>query len=244
MTRVSPLFGFMPYGAPELLDAGRPNMARALVVASTLGALVFALMGLLALVHPAVVSVPVMPHVDIIPPPPPEIAILEPIHDPGLVPPAPPPNSGSTIDDVVPDALVKQSEPSFAPPDVTSAWGPPSDVHGGEVVLDGRATPETLPDRGTFTSIEVMPEALREVKPIYPEMAKDLGISGLVLVHMLVGRDGRVLNAVVDEKKNDAMFNDAALAAARQWVFRPGANNGHTVAAWVTIPFKFTFIPN
>jgi TonB family protein len=59
---------------------------------------------------------------------------------------------------------------------------------------------------------------------------------------MLVGRNGRVLQAVVDEKKNDPLFNDAALGAARQFVFRPASDNGRTVAVWVTVPFRFTFI--
>lgn len=240
MTRVSPLFRFMPYGAPELLDAGRPNMARALIVASTLGACVFALMGILRFPNPGVATISRGPICILRPPPVPEIPSLVPIEKHSAVSPAH--TTGSTIDDIVPDALITHSEPSFAPPDVISAWGPPSDVHGGEVVLDGRAPAETLPDRGTFANVEVMPEALRQVEPVYPEMAKELGISGLVLVHMLVGRNGQVLNAVADERQNDPMFNDAALAAARRWVFRPGSNNGRTVAVWVTVPFKFTFI--
>lgn len=246
MTRVSPLFRFMPYGAPELLDASRPNMARALVVASTLGALAFALLGLLRLAHPGVVTIPEMPIVEIelCCPPPPETRMLHPFDQHPAVAPAAPDNTGTTIDEILPDPAVSPAEPALVAPDITGPWGPSGDVRGGEVVLAGQAPPETLPVRGVFANVEVMPEALREVKPVYPEMARELGISGLVLVHMLVGSNGRVVNAVVDERVNDPMFNDAALSAARQWVFRPASNNGRSVAVWVTIPFKFTFIPH
>jgi hypothetical protein len=120
MTRVSPLFGFMPYGAPELLDAGRPNLARALVVASTMGALVFALLGLLRIAHPELTATPHAPSVDIClcdtPPPP---SLLPEHHD---APPAPTATStSSSIDDIVPDALMKPGEPTFAMPDVTNS---------------------------------------------------------------------------------------------------------------------------
>jgi TonB family protein len=242
MTRVSPLFGFMPYGAPELLDAGRPNMARALVVASTAGALAFALLGLLRLAHPGIVTIPRAPVVEIFDFPKPDAPTLTPLVDHAYVPPAAPPQGGSTIDEIIPDELVKVNSTAFVAPDMDSGTGPPTEVTGGEIVLDRGAPVETLPVRGTFAYVEVMPEALREVEPIYPTMPQELGISGLVLVHMLVGRDGRVVNAVVDEQKNDPMFNDASLIAARKWVFRPGSTNGRAVAVWVTVPFKYTFL--
>jgi protein TonB len=240
MTRVSPLFRFMPYGAPELLDAGRPNLARALVTASSASVLVFALFGALRLVHPSVITIPRMPVVDIVFAPPHDAPTITDFQNPSASPPVTHPSAGSTIDQVVPDAQVKPGEPSFAPPDISGIGDPTSDVQSGEVVLDGRAPAETLPARGAFVNVEVMPEVLRQVEPVYPTIAKDTGISGFVLVHMLVGRNGRVVNAVVDEDQSDAMFNDAALAAARQFVFRPASNNGRTVAVWVTQGFRFT----
>jgi TonB family protein len=242
MTRVSPLFRFMPYGAPELLDAGRPNLARALVTASAASVLVFALFGALRLVHPGVVKLPVMPHVEILPPLVPNAPSLTPFEERQPVPHTAPSNSGSTIDQVIPDAVVKPGEPTFAQPDITGSWGSGSGVEGDAIILGGSAPAETLPARGAVVNVEVMPESLREVEPIYPSMAQELGMSGLVMVHMLVGRNGRVLGAVVDERTNDPMFNEASLAAARQWVFRPASNNGRTVAVWVTVPFKYTFL--
>ena len=235
MTRVSPLFRFMPYGAPELLDAGRPNMARALVLASVASALAFALLGALG-IHPAPMQVPIKPCVDIdIGGPPPILPFEEPQAHGGPVVS----NHGNAIDEVVPDLPFSNAAVEFDP---TSAglFGTPTEIQGGEVVLDGRTPAETLPERGVYTYVELLPEVLRKVEPVFPELPRQLNLSGYVIVHILVGRDGRVANAVVDEKVNDPMFNEAALAAARGFLFRAGSTNGRPVAAWVTQPFRFT----
>jgi protein TonB len=193
-------------------------------------------------VHPDVAAISHGPIVDILDVDHPDVPTVLPYHQPAGTPPVAPSHSGSTIDQIVPDAAAKPGEPTFAMPDITSSWGSGSGVDGDAIILEGSAPAETLPARGAVVNAEVMPESLREVEPVYPSMAKDLGISGLVLVHMLVGRNGRVLDAVVDERTNDPMFNEASLTAARQWVFRPASNNGRTVAVWVTVPFKYTFL--
>ena len=48
-----------------------------------------------------------------------------------------------------------------------------------------------------------------------------------------------MLDAVLAEKFQVPMLNEAALAAARQWVFTPGLANGRPVACWSAIPFRF-----
>src|SRR2546426_11071629 len=55
MTVRNPLFEFMPYGAPELLAAQRPNLLRALALASGLALVAFVLAQSLGL------SVPIKP---------------------------------------------------------------------------------------------------------------------------------------------------------------------------------------
>jgi len=238
MTRVSPLFRFMPYGAPELIDAGRPNMARALVLASVGGALAFALLGVLRLAHPTIVVMPpVMPKIEILPDPDVEILHLREPSNPstGRIPPS----VGNAIDKIVPD-LTAITQPQEFDPTAIGPPGAPTDVIGGPVVLDNRAPAETLPERGVYTYVEYLPEVIRKVEPEFPDLPKQLNLSGYVIVHILVGRNGRVVNAVIDEKVNDPMFNEAALAAARGFLFRAGSSNGHPVAAWVTQPFRFT----
>src|SRR5262249_25988292 len=98
---------------------------------------------------------------------------------------------------------------------------------------------EPLPPPGTHVWAEQYPEAITQITPTYPEIARQAGVEGLVIVNVLVGKTGRVLDARLDEKRHVPMLNEAALAAARQWVFTPALANGRPVAVWTGIPFKF-----
>jgi len=40
-------------------------------------------------------------------------------------------------------------------------------------------------------------------------------------------------------KSDNEMFNDAAIAAAKQFLFTPAYMNNGPVSVWVTVPFKF-----
>ena len=64
-------------------------------------------------------------------------------------------------------------------------------------------------------------------------------MSGLVVAHLLVGRDGHVLDVRIDEDHSVLMLNEAAVRAARQWVFTPAFANNQPVAVWVAVPFNF-----
>lgn len=89
-----------------------------------------------------------------------------------------------------------------------------------------------------FEIVEVMPTVASRVMPEYPEMARQAGIEGRVTVRVHVGRDGRVKDAVLVRSDN-AVFDDAALAAVRRWTFTPGVQAGQAVAVWMTIPIRF-----
>ena len=76
------------------------------------------------------------------------------------------------------------------------------------------------------------------VSPAYPPLAVKAGIEGKVWVKVLVGKDGQVQEASVDRSTAD-ILNEAALAAARQFLFTPGVMNNGPVCVWVMIPFTF-----
>ena len=56
---------------------------------------------------------------------------------------------------------------------------------------------------------------MKSIDPIYPDLAREAGIEGRVYVHMLVGKDGRVIKryAPQDTPKSLAQDIEAALAA-------------------------------
>ena len=76
------------------------------------------------------------------------------------------------------------------------------------------------------------------VQPVYPDAAKKGKLEGRVEVEFVVGLDGRVAQAVVMETTNE-IFNEAALAAVRQWTFSPALEAGKPVASGMVVPVVF-----
>lgn len=62
------------------------------------------------------------------------------------------------------------------------------------------------------------PAVIRDVRPSYPVEAMRAGIEGGVEVEVTIGEEGTVTHARVVRSANPAL-DDAALDAARQWVF-------------------------
>ena len=238
MRTAVPLHEFMPYGAPDLLESRRRHLGLALTLASALALALYALSrGVASLIPPAPVApvrtfevdprewVPIAPKVPVAPAPaPPSHKPAPVVHD--HAPPLP-----------VPDPLAPADQPPAPPP------GP-----AGDATSSGPATPsvigtapssDALPALGDWVYVEREPAALKEVKPEYPPFAMEAGIEGRVTVMVLVGKDGRVLDAVLSKTVHVPMLDGVALAAARQWVFTPGYANGHAVACWTAIPFRF-----
>jgi TonB family protein len=82
------------------------------------------------------------------------------------------------------------------------------------------------------------PRVVRRVEPIYSEAARRDRISGIVILELLVGKDGRVRDAVVLKPLPDGL-SEAALAAVRQWEFEPGTLNGVPVDVVFNVTTNF-----
>ena len=117
---------------------------------------------------------------------------------------------------------------------------------GGRVLCVRRSGPDEaeaesdsdLPKFGDYVYVEVLPEAITRVPPNYPEAARHAAVEGTVMLQALIGKDGRV--RAVRVRNSIPMLDDAAMAAVRQWVFKPALSNGQPVAVWVGVPVTFT----
>ena len=98
-----------------------------------------------------------------------------------------------------------------------------------------------LPRVDAFVAVEREPELVFIQDPEYPEIARDAGIEGTVLVRVLVGPDGTVLRTVI--VRGVTGLDEAALAAVATAVFRPARQQGLPVAVWVVIPIQFSLRP-
>jgi len=82
------------------------------------------------------------------------------------------------------------------------------------------------------------PEPVKQVIPKYPEAAKRDKIMGTVWTKLWVDEKGQVVQVAVTKSENE-VFNQAAIDAAEQWLFKPAIAKGKPVAVWVNLPFKF-----
>lgn len=80
-------------------------------------------------------------------------------------------------------------------------------------------------------------QILSRVQPVYPVMAKATHAEGTVLLHAIIGRDGRIENLRV--VSGHALLNQAAIEAVSQWKFRPYILNGSPIEVETQIMVNF-----
>ncbi len=86
-----------------------------------------------------------------------------------------------------------------------------------------------------------LPTVAHEVKPKYTPEAMERKIQGSVWLETVVLETGDVGDVVVT-RSLDAEYglDQQAIAAAKQWKFKPATKDGKPVAVWVTIELTFT----
>jgi TonB family protein len=88
------------------------------------------------------------------------------------------------------------------------------------------------------TYAETLPEAIVRVPPAYPDEARNQHVEGTVLVMALVGKDGGVHGTRLVHSIPG--LDSAAVAAVRQWRFKPATSEGKSIAVWIAVPIKFS----
>ncbi len=83
---------------------------------------------------------------------------------------------------------------------------------------------------------------VRQIKPEYPALARQARIEGTVMLQATIGKDGTVQNLRVIS--GHPMLTAAAIAAARQWLYKPYYLNGEPVEVETQINVIFTLKDN
>jgi TonB family protein len=79
--------------------------------------------------------------------------------------------------------------------------------------------------------------AIKKVRPVYPEIAKKIRAGGPVQVQVTIAEDGRVMEAFI--LSGHPSLRNAALEAARQWVFSPTTLSKVPVKVQGMLTFNF-----
>jgi protein TonB len=182
----------------------------------------------------------IMKYTDLGPPPSltnqaaPAVAVSGPAVRPSIGVPVPVPDA-----EVSPEqTIASQTELSNAPAPATEAS---SSSAGTAIEQDLNISDDVAPP--DFVPYEKEPTVIKRVEPKYPDLALRAGLEGNVFVKVWVDKEGKVRKVVL--LKSDApIFEDAAIGAAKQWVFTPAVMQKGPVSVWVSIPFRFRLTGN
>ena len=82
------------------------------------------------------------------------------------------------------------------------------------------------------------PNKIKDVKPVYPAIAKSANVVGTVTIEATVGPEGKVIDAKI--VRSIPMLDQAALDAVRQWEYTPALLNGKPVPVVINVTINFT----
>jgi TonB family protein len=112
----------------------------------------------------------------------------------------------------------------------------------GDISGSGDSLVVQVSDKGPnpedFVAVEEEPRLLRIEPPQYPQLAREAGVEGTVVVRALVGKDGKVKKTILIS--GNPILADAAMACGRTAVFTPAMQQKKPVEVWIQLPIEFT----
>jgi len=144
-----------------------------------------------------------------------------------------------------PPAPAPVEEPTRIEPE-TGVEGSPDGIEGGVAggVGDGPAGGSASSGPGVgpsgplrLGSTVAPPKKIKDVRPIYPQLAMATRARGTVVLDVTIGTDGKVQDAKVIHSV--PQLDLAALEAVRQWEYEPTRVNGALVALIMTVVVNF-----
>jgi TonB family protein len=81
------------------------------------------------------------------------------------------------------------------------------------------------------------PKPIKEVQPVYPEIARVAEVQGVVILGVKTDEAGKVVDAMV--LRSIPLLDQAAIDAVRQWVYEPLIIDGKAVPVVFTVTVRF-----
>jgi protein TonB len=117
------------------------------------------------------------------------------------------------------------------------AGGVPGGVIGG-IVGGLPDAPLPPPQKAIRVGGQIkQPKKLKDVQPVYPDIAKQARVQGVVILECTISPQGRVTDVKV--LRGIPLLNESALSAVRQWVYTPTLLNGVPVPVIMTVTVNF-----
>jgi protein TonB len=121
-------------------------------------------------------------------------------------------------------------------------------AHVSDVLVRSAAMPTVVPpsQAKTETQQQVIvvggnvqtAKLIRQVQPIYPTLARQVRVQGVVTLEAIIGTDGAIQQLRV--LSGHPLLAPSAIQAVQQWMYSPTILNGKAVAVKTTIEVRFT----
>ena len=104
--------------------------------------------------------------------------------------------------------------------------------------LDAPPPPPSGP-KVKFIPYDDPPVAITPIRPVYPDIAQEAGIEGVVVVQAFIDKKGRVKETLILKGVPNTGLDEAAMEAIRKTRFRPAKQRERSVGVWISIPVNF-----
>lgn len=132
-------------------------------------------------------------------------------------------------------AVVRRARIAPIPPQGVAGTITTSQATGAGVFVD----PGTAPAGPYRVGGDIKePKKVRDVKPVYPELAQTSRVQGIVIIEAIIDQQGNVRDAKI--LRSVALLDQAAIDAVRQWQFTPTLVNYVPVEVVMTVTVNFT----
>ncbi|HEX5108539.1 MAG TPA: energy transducer TonB [Vicinamibacterales bacterium] len=128
--------------------------------------------------------------------------------------------------------------PSFEP--AGGGGDVPGGIGGGGIAIAPPPPPPPAPEARRIVragSVLAPPRKIVDVAPIYPRLAAQAGVSGIVVLEAVIAEDGTVRDLKV--LRSVPLLDQAAIDAVRQWRYTPTTLGGVAVSVVMTVTVNF-----
>jgi protein TonB len=109
------------------------------------------------------------------------------------------------------------------------------------MVLVFREAAARWPSRGQRTAVRspavISPRKIKDVPPVYPTAARVAGVSGTVIVQIVLDETGKVGGATI--VRSIPLLDQAAIDCVKQWQFTPALANGSPIPSTMVVTVTF-----
>jgi protein TonB len=120
---------------------------------------------------------------------------------------------------------------------VSAAQAPPA----GDRSPEPEGSADSLPDPVHYAArdLDVYPQPLNRIDPVYPQTALAGEIGGSVTLLLLIDESGRVTDASVVDAFPPDVFEESALRALAAIAYSPAQKNGHAVRSRILVKVDY-----